>query len=224
MANLDGLLYQWILRANARRDDLDLPTGFIEDSIGLLKRVLGTEYLEQLLITDSEPVHFLDDEANPLRKWLLSAMVDSHIIQVLELAGYLREFQDDASLPDKVQKLKQDSFWPILFEFAMATRVKRASRAPQNVSLNRETSNSIGDFTISAAGYAIPCECSRLGHSPQIMDPQALEESLSYRISDGTKQIAVALCVKIRSTEALTGSTYNVAIRLIRRGLADARK
>jgi hypothetical protein len=224
MANADALLYQWILRANARRDDLDLPTGFIEDSIGLLKRVLGAEYLEQLLITDSGPVHFLHDEANPLRKWLFSAMVDSHIIQVLELAGYLREFQDDASLPDKVQKLKHDSFWPIFFELAMATRVKRASRAPQNVSLNPETSSSIGDFTIRAPVYGIPCECSRLGHSPQITDPRALEESLHHRISDGTKRIAVALCVKIRSTEPLTGSAYNVVLRLIRRGLADARK
>ncbi len=224
MTNLDGLLYQWILRANARRGDLDLPTGLIEDSIGLLEGVLGTEYLQQLLITSSEPVHFLDDERNPLRMWLLSAMVDSHIIQVLELAAYFREFQHDASLPDKVQKLKHDSFWPMFFELAIATRVKRATRAPQNVSLNPETASSVGDFTIGAAGYHIPCECSRLGRSPQATDPPSLVESLSYRIGDGTKNIPVPLCVKIRSAEALTGSTYNVVLRLIRRGLADARK
>jgi len=47
-------------------------------------RVLGRDYLEELLIHDSEPDHFLDDEANPLRKWLLSAMVDQHVVQALE--------------------------------------------------------------------------------------------------------------------------------------------
>ena len=113
MTSLDGLLYKWICRANERRDYLDLPIGFIEDSIALLTRFLGPEYLEHLLITDAGPVHFLDDEANPLRTWLLSAMVDAHIIQVLELGSYFREFHEDASLPDKVEKLKRDSFWRV---------------------------------------------------------------------------------------------------------------
>ncbi len=223
MTNLDSLLYKWICRANDRRDGLDLPIGFIEDSIALLKQVLGSEYLEHLLIADTGPVHFLDDEANPLRKWLLSAMVDAHIIQVLELAAYFKAFQEDASLPDKVEKLKRDSFWPVFFELAMAARVKRVSRDSQSVHLNPEISSSIGDFTISAVGYEVPCECSRLGRSPAITEPAALEESLSNRISDGTQCIATPLCIKIRSTEALTGDTYNRSLRLVRRGLADAR-
>jgi hypothetical protein len=40
MPNLDDLLYKWIVRANTRRDDLDLPIWFIEDSIALLKLML----------------------------------------------------------------------------------------------------------------------------------------------------------------------------------------
>ena len=224
MSNLDSLLYKWIRRANERRDDLDLPVGCVEESIALLKRILGAEYLERILITDSRPVHFLDDEANPLRKWLLSAMVDQHIIQALELASYFREFQDDPALPDKVDKITHDSFWPIFFQLGMATRVKRASRSPQSVTLNREIAGSVGDFTIRAVGYSIPCECSRLGCSPQITEPQALRESLSSRISDGTQHTAVPLCVKIRSTEALTGSTYNSVLWLVRKALADVRR
>ena len=106
MPNLDDLLYKWIVRANTRRDDLDLPIGLIEDSVALLKLMLGVEYLEQLLIIESGPVPFLDEEANPLRKWLLSANVDTHIIQTLELAGYFQTFQDDVSLSDKIVKLK----------------------------------------------------------------------------------------------------------------------
>jgi hypothetical protein len=223
MGTLDDLLYKWIRRANDRRDDLNLPIGFIEESIALLTRVLGPEYLERLLITDAGPVHFLDDEANPLRKWLLSAMVDAHVIQVLELAAYFRAFQEDAALPDKVEKLKRDSFWPVFFELAMAARVKRATSDSQHVRLNPEISSSIGDFTISALGYEVPCECSRLGHSPAITAPAALEESLSNRISDGTKRIVSPLCIKIRSKEPLTGGTYNSVLQLVRRGLADAR-
>lgn len=222
MPSLDDLLYKWIVRANARRGDLDLPIGFVEDSIALLKQVLGVEYLEGILITDSDPVHFLDDEANPLRKWLLSSKVDSHIIQVLELAGYFRTFERDPFLADKLLKLKRDSFWPIFFELALAARLKRSCRSPQTVRLNPEIASSIGDFTIHAPGYHIPCECSRLGHSPQITTPNALIESLTHRISDGTKRISVALCVKIRSTEALTGDTYNTVLRLIRMCVADA--
>jgi hypothetical protein len=221
MPNLDDALYKWIVRANTRRDDLDLPIGLIEDSIALLKLILGAEYLEQLLITESGPVPFLDEEANPLRMWLLSAKVDTHIIQTLELAGYFRAFQDDPALPDKIIKLKRDSFWPMFFELALATRVKRSSRDPQKVQLNPENPNSVGDFTLSIDGYDIPCECSRLGRSPLVTDRPALEQNLSHRISDGTKRITVPLCVKIRSTDALTGETYNRVLQLIRRGLAD---
>src|SRR5580704_246743 len=223
MPNLDDLLYKWIVQANTRRDDLDLPVGCIEDSVALLKQVLGAEYLTQLLITDSDPIHFLDDDANPLRKWLLSARVDTHIVQALELAAYFRVFQEDVSLPDKVLKLKRDSFWPAFFELAMAARLRRACRAPQSVRLNPENSDSIGDFTLRVPVYDIPCECSRLGHSPQITGPRGVEEGLHHRIGEGTRRIAAPLSIKIRSAAALTGDTYNIVLRLLRRGLADAR-
>jgi hypothetical protein len=224
MVSLDALLYQWISRANRHLDDFALPIGIVEDSIALITRVLGREYLEELLISDTEPVHFLDDEANPVRKWLLSAMVDQHVIQVLELAAYFRAFENDAALPDKVQKLKYDKFWPMFFELAMATRVKRACRGVQQVRLNPETANSIGDFTLSIPGYHIPCDCSRLGQSPQLTEPSALSEGLSNRISDGTKRIPTPLCIKIRSSSALTGATYNSVLQLLRKCFADVRR
>jgi hypothetical protein len=145
-------------------------------------------------------------------------------VQVLELAAYFRAFEGDPALCDKVEKLKRDSFWPVFFEMAMATRVKRACRHPQRVSLNPELASSIGDFTISIPGCSIPCECSRLGRSPQITQRPALEESLSNRISDGTKRIEIPLCVKIRSTKPLTGTSYNSVLQLVRKGLADAQR
>lgn len=224
METLDSLLYKWITEANKHLDDFALPVGFVEESIALITRVLGREYLDTLLVSESDPVHFLDDEANPLRVWLLSARVDKHVVQVLELAAYFRAFERDPALADKVEKLKRDKFWPIFFELAMATRVKRACRDAQGVSLNPENETSIGDFTLSIPGYQIPCECSRLGRSPQLTEPSALNESLSNRISDATKRISTALCIKIRSSKPLTGATYNSVLQLLRKSFADLRR
>lgn len=223
VTNLDQVLYGWISRANGRGEDLDLPVGLNEDSLGLLKQVLGADYLEQLLIEEAEPVHFLDDEAIPLRKWLLSPTVDYSIIQTLEIAQYFSAFRNDPALADKARKLKHDRFWPMLFELAMASRVKRAAHRDFKVTLSAESADSVGDFMIRAAGYSIPCECSRLGNSPQITEPKALLESITHRISAGAKRIDTRLCVKIRSEKALTGNTYGEVLRLIRRCIADAR-
>lgn len=225
MRNLDAALYRWICQANEKRDDLGLPPGFIEESIALLKRVLGEEYLEQLLIVESGPITVMDDEAHPLRKWLLSAHIFQHIVQVMELASYFRAFEDDAALPRKVAKLKWDSFWSTFFELAMATRAKRACRGEERVYLNPEVAESIGDFTISVPGALIPVECSRLGRSliASMASPKALLEALSNRISDGVESIGIPLCVKIRSDAPLNGDTYNSVLRLVRRGLSDVR-
>lgn len=225
MRNLDAALYRWICQANEKRDDLGLPPGFIEESIALLKRVLGEEYLEQLLIVESGSITVMDDEAHPLRKWLLSAHIFQHIVQVMELASYFRAFEDDAALPSKVAKLKWDSFWSTFFELAMATRAKRACRGEERVYLNPEVAESIGDFTISVPGALIPVERSRLGRSliASMASPKALLEALSNRISDGVESIGIPLCVKIRSDAPLNGDTYNSVLRLVRRGLSDVR-
>ena len=151
-------------------------------------------------------------------------MVDQHVIQVLELGAYFRAFEHDPALPDKVEKIKRDSFWPMLFELAMATRVKRACSIHQEVTLNPENTSSVGDFTLTIPGYRIPCECSRLGQSPQLLEPNSLQERLSNRISDNTKRIAILLCIKIRSASPLNGSTYNCVLQLLRRCFADVRR
>ena len=70
MPTLDAVLCKWISRATTKLDDFNLPVGLVEDSIALLKRVLGADYLQHLLIEESEPVHFLDDEATLAQKTL----------------------------------------------------------------------------------------------------------------------------------------------------------
>jgi hypothetical protein len=224
MSSLETALYKWILGANDRREALAFPPGLIEDSISLLRDLLGHDYLDSLLVSGSEPISILDPDVNPLKMWLKSAVVDEHIVQVLELAAYFRAFKDDSALGDKIEKLKRDRFWPVFFEIAMAARMKRACQDSQSVALNRELPDSIGDFVMNVGGTDIPCECSRLGHSPQVNEPHILKESLSWRIADATNAISVPLVFKIKSADALTGQTYNLILRLLRRCLGDIKR
>jgi hypothetical protein len=224
MPAVDAALYKWILGASERREDLACPPGLIEDSIALLRDRLGPDYLDRLLVTGSGPISIFDPEVNPLKTWLKSSMVDQHIVQVLELAAYFRTFKDDAALGDKIEKLKRDRFWPVFFEIAMAARMKTACEGSQSLTLNRELPDSIGDFTLNVSGADTPCECSRLGHSPQVNEPHILTESLFKRIADATASIPIPLIFKIRSTDALTGQTYNLTLRLIRKCLADIKR
>jgi hypothetical protein len=224
MSAVETALYKWISGANEKREALSLPPGVIEDSVALLLDLLGHDYLERLLVSNSEPISFFDPDVNPLRQWLKSAVVDQHIVQILEFVAYLRIFKDDPALSDKIEKLKRDRFWPVFFELAMAVRMKTACEGSQLVALNREDSRSTGDFLMNVGGVNIPCECTRLGHSPQVNEPHIFAEHLSHRIADATKSIPFPLILKIRSEIALTGQTYNLALRLLRRCLADVRR
>jgi hypothetical protein len=138
--------------------------------------------------------------------------------------GSWSDFKDDPALGDKIEKLKRDRFWPVFFEIAMAARMKTACQGSQSVALNRELPESIGDFMMNVGGTNTPCECSRLGHSPQVNEPFILAESLSKRIADATKSISVPLIFKIKSADALTGQTYNLTLKLLRRCLADIKR
>jgi hypothetical protein len=224
MSAVEAALYKWISGANEKREDLSFSPGLIEDSVALLLALLGRDYLEGLLVSSSEPLSLFDPDINPLRKWLKSSLVDQHIVQILEFAAYLRIFKDDPAIGDKIEKLKRDRFWPVFFELAMAVRMKTACQGSQSVSLNREDSKSVGDFTLSVDGMSIPCECTRLGHSPQVNEPHIFAEHLSNRIADATKSVSVPLVFKIRSESALTGHTYNLTLRLLRRCLADIKR
>src|SRR5579862_7380322 len=138
MSAVESALYKWIVGANERREALSLPPGLIEDSAALLLKLLGVDYLDHLLVSGTEPISILNPEANPLKQWLHSTAIDQHIVELLEFASYLRTFQDDPALKDKLYKLQHDRFWPVFFELAMAARMKRACRQPQAVSLSPE--------------------------------------------------------------------------------------
>src|SRR5580704_5684811 len=89
------------------------PEGF--DHLTVWLDLLGHDYLDRLLVSSAESISLFDPDVNPLRMWLKSAVVDQHIVQIVEFAAYLRSFKYDPALDDKIAKLKRDRFWPVFF-------------------------------------------------------------------------------------------------------------
>lgn len=110
----------------------------------------------------------------------------------------------------KVNKLKRDSFWPVLFELAMAYRLKKmVEPSLGSVRLSCEDSEAVGDFSIVLDEGRFAAECTRLGFPPEARDQyQLLDETYRY-IESAFKVLNQACCIKIRMEECLTGPAYN---------------
>ncbi len=207
---LDDQLYDWIRIANESRDRFLLPVGLIEDSIALLRQILGEAYLLQLLQKKEQPLQALvTEESTPLRIWLGSPGVDKHVIQLLEFCTLLKQFQADSGLTSKVEKLKKDSFHPIFFELAMAHRLKASAAREGDVSLCAEEEDSIGDFTLNVGGNLIACECSRLTFGPAEEEQFRILNLIYDYIADFAKAKPGKRLIKIKVTELLTPQIYN---------------
>lgn len=207
---LDRELYYWIQVANEGRDRFMLPVGLVEDSIARLKMVLGEAYLSRLLEKKKEGVGvFVAEDVNPLIVWLGSPGVDKHVIQLLEFCSLLKAFEHDPNLGAKIQKLRNDAFHPILFELAMAQRLKASSVPDGQVCLCAEDEEAVGDFSLQLGRDLIACECSRLTFGP-VEDDQFRILSLVYDyISDFAKAKPGRRLIKIKLSEALTSQVYN---------------
>ncbi len=66
---------------------------------------------------------------NPLRRYLRSARVDRHVVEIVELAQYLVEFRSDPNLKGKVERLKGESFWPTLSGSAIVVAPRLSATA-----------------------------------------------------------------------------------------------
>lgn len=219
MPTLDEHLYYWISIANQRRDRYGFPPGVIEELVYSLKTGLGKAWLQSAILGDARPVDAFGLTGQPLRRWMLSAFIDGHVIQTLELSAYLREFAADPCLHGKVLKLQRDSFWPVFLELAMAYRMRRASKPDGIVSLSCETSAAVGDFTIQLGSTQIACECSRLGFSPAIEEQYyLLQETYTY-IENKVKNLTGACCIKVEIKEPLTGHVYSRLLVRLKKAL-----
>lgn len=124
--NLDvgAELYYWITVANESRERFGLAPGIIENLVAHLNSVLGPEFLASLLEQSKKGAGIMSESVNPLRAWLHGPSVEKHVIQLLEFAALLKSLEADSYLQQKIRKLKQDAQWPVMFELAMASRLK----------------------------------------------------------------------------------------------------
>src|SRR6516225_8703141 len=96
-SSLDGLLYSWLVAANEEKDRLRLPPGFLEESVWLIQRLFGTQWMTNCVLATDQAQTILAPLKNPLRQYLRSSGVDRHINEIVELAAYLRKFESDAT-------------------------------------------------------------------------------------------------------------------------------
>jgi hypothetical protein len=207
--DLDFELYHWITVANESRERFSLPPGAIEQHIANLKTALGVPFLVTLLQRSSSGAGIMSEAVNPLRTWLHGPGIDRHVLQLLEFAALLKSFETDPCLPDKVEKLKNDALWPVLFELAVAHRLRSSLGSNGWVGLCSERPEAIGDFYANSDGKKVACECSRLGYPPEEEEQFKILDR-TYRYIDGlVKNTSLFRCVKVRIREQLTGQIFN---------------
>lgn len=207
--NVDAGLYYWITVANESRERFNLPPGVIERLVESLKMALGESFLASVLERTQSYAGLMSESMNPLRTWLRGPDVDKHVIQLLELAGLLEFFRNDPCLPDKIQKLKSDALWPVMFELAVARRLKLALGATGVAGLCNEQPDAVGDCYLISDGRQVACECSRLGYPPEEEEQFRVLDQV-YKYIDGiVKGTSLFRCVKIRITEPLTAKIFN---------------
>ena len=218
MANktLDEYHYRWISVANERAERYSFPPGLIEESVQVLKFHLGEDYLVQIF-EGSEDLHLLGLRGQELDRWLRGgANVDDYVIQVLDLAALLREFKEDPSLQDKVDRLKRSSFWPSQFELAMALRAKRTIGTDGSVRLSHEANTAVGDFTIDWKQGSIACECARLAFGEEEEEQYRLVGDLYHYTDRQIKKLKRPCCIKIRMHGPLIPTAFTAAIRCLK--------
>lgn len=168
MTTIAASLYGWIRIAYEARERIDLPVGAIEEAIATLESAFGDPYLASLLPQDEDHskriVTARDDR--PLAYWLSGPGLDAAVVQLVETAVVLRAFLGDPCLAKKIDRIKNDTFWPTFYELAMAFRVKRSLEGRGLLELLQEIEENNGDFIVTIDGGRLLCECSRVIRTP----------------------------------------------------------
>jgi hypothetical protein len=209
VVDVDTELYYWITVANESRERFGLAPGVVESLVAHLKGALGPEFLAAQLEKSKRGAGLMSESLNPLRTWLHGPSVDKHVIQLLELAALLKAFDGDPCRPDKIVKIKQDALWPIMFELAMASRLKSLLGSNGEVGLCCEHPDAVGDFYIVTDNKRVACECSRLGYPPEEEEQFRILDDLYRYIGEFVKGKDFKRCIKIKVSESLTGQIFN---------------
>jgi hypothetical protein len=221
MAAIAEKLYDWIRIANEARERLDLPVGTIEDAVATLESAFGDAYLDGLMPSDEESskriVTARDDR--PLAYWLSGPGLDSSVVQLVETSVVIRSFLSDPCLPKKIERIKNDTFWPTFYELAMAFRVKRSLQGSGSLALSPEIDENNGDFIVDIDGRRLLCECARLTRTPSSEEGVRVTQDIFDYVADKIRPYVRPCCVKIRVNTELKRADFNPILQSLKRTL-----
>ena len=221
MATIAESLYDWIRIANEARERIDLPVGTIEEAIATLQSAFGDMYLGSLIPSDQDHskriVTARDDR--PLAYWLSGPGLDSSVVQLVETAVVIRSFLSDPCLPKKIERIKNDTFWPTFYELAMAFRVKRSLHGAGSLALAPEIKENNGDFTVDIDGGRLLCECARISRTPFAEEGIRITQDIFDYVAGKIRTYARRCCVKIRVNAELKRADFNMILQLLKRTL-----
>jgi hypothetical protein len=217
---IDDHLQEWISVANHRSVRYGFPAGLVERRVQVLRACLGDNFLANLFAS-KQPLHLLGLRGQMLQQWLRGgAYVDSHVIEIMDLASVFEEFDDDPSLVDKVHRLKTHCFRPTQFELAMALRAKHTVGAYGTVRLSRETNTAVGDFILNVGSSSIVCECARLEFGEREEEQYRLIGDLYHYLDRKLRTTSRPCCVKIRIRESFNSHSFSDVVQCMKRGLS----
>jgi hypothetical protein len=214
--DLNEHLVYWLGIANQRRGQYGLPAGLMESLLYGIQQRFDGEWLRSIVAPDPDDVDPFGLTGHPLKTWLRSPFIDQHVIQTMELGAYIKEFDSDPGLIAKIRKMQRDNFWPILFELAMAYRMKQVLKPQGTLALCSEVASDPGDFVLQFPDVAIACECSRLGYPPQEEEPLKVLQAIYAYIGKKIKGTRARYCIKIDFSEPLNGNVYNRSLRILK--------
>jgi hypothetical protein len=221
MATIAESLYDWIRIANEARERIDLPVGTIEEAIATLQSAFGDTYLGSLIPSDQDHskriVTARDDR--PLAYWLSGPGLDSSVVQLVETAVIIRSFLSDPCLPKKIERIKNDTFWPTFYELAMAFRVKRSLHGAGSLALAPEIEKNNGDFIVDIDGGRLLCECARISRTPFAEEGTRVTQDVFDYVAEKIRTYARPCCVKIRVNAELQRADFNMILQLLKRTL-----
>jgi hypothetical protein len=166
----------WESGAAARAKLIEISLDDLFAARDQVRGAMGLEWFEQqerkLARSSANIAH-----VHPLYRQLTSPN-DIALVDVAELAFYLRVFKGDPAITEIVNGLRGSKFWATLFELAMAYRWRDAGAV---VRLSPVTAKGRADFAANAAGVDVIVEVSRFDDDviggPQFSVPLAITDA-----------------------------------------------
>jgi hypothetical protein len=197
----------WLQYAAERGGMLGLEFSAIAESQAIVCGAVGAAWLDQQERASRDKVMPITS-THPLYR-NLNAPTDSSVLEICELALYLREFQSDPALPAIIQDLRTAKFEAVFLELAFAYRWRDGGA---DVHLRTATPNGEADFQATIDGLPFTVEVSSFVHDVFSSEQFRLAGVVSDTMTSVLEKRPPAAAVRIW-IEQRTPGNFEAAIR-----------